>query len=294
MPGEPAPREPRAPAPARPGPSPARSPAAPRPPEPAAGSPTAPAAEVGSPRASRRGDRGRAGGLACRAGATGAAGPEGRLPLLRPRLAPGHCEPSPGPLRSLPRSLARALPPSPAARPRPSVSVFLLPPSLPPSGGRAEPRPGPGREQTSAGSCSSTVGARRRVRGGPRSLGTKLSGAVGQPPLPAAVPGLLLGRGLKGVSSLVLESLPLLPLASPSPSLGRGGRRPGGQDRGCCRVRTGSWSPVQHLFLPCCLGGSRRAWQRRQGGRAAGRGYPTRPREGLEGAGEGARQVHPD
>lgn len=159
------PREPRALAPARPAPSPARSPAAPRPPEPAAGSPTAPAAEVGSPQASRRGDGDRRGGLACRAGA---AGPEGRLPLPRPRLAPGHCEPSPGPPRLLPRSLARALPPSPAPRPRPTVSLSFsslltsLCPEAGPSCGRA-----PGGSKLRRGSWAAAVGACCGVRGAP-------------------------------------------------------------------------------------------------------------------------------
>lgn len=177
-------------------------PAAPRPPEPAAGSTTAPAAEVRSPRASCRGDGDRAGGPACRAGA---AGLEGRL--LLPRLAPGHCEPSPGPLRSLPRWLARSLPrrlPGPVP---PSLSFSSLLPSLCPEAGLIL-GPARGGSKLRRGSWAAAVGVRCGVRGDLRSLGMKLSRAAGQPPLPTAALGLFLGRGLKGVSSLVPENLP--------------------------------------------------------------------------------------
>lgn len=85
--------------------------------------PVSPAAEVGSPRASRREDADPAGDLPTVRGR----GARGSPPLARPRLAPGHCEPSLRPLRSL----VCALPPSLTPWLGPSISVFS--PPFPPS-----------------------------------------------------------------------------------------------------------------------------------------------------------------
>ncbi|XP_043771570.1 collagen alpha-1(I) chain-like [Cervus elaphus] len=163
VPGEPAPREPRAPAPARPAPSPARSPAAPDRRSPQPGDRPPPAAEVRSappapPRASRRGEGDRREGLACRRGLRdpGVASP------ASPRLAPGHCEPSPGPQRSLPSSLARALPPSPAppaASLRRSLSSLLT--SVCPEAGQSRGR-APGGSKLRQGSWAAAAGGALR------------------------------------------------------------------------------------------------------------------------------------
>lgn len=61
---------------------------------------------------------------------------------------------------------------------------------------------------------------------GTRTLGTKLSGAAGQPPLPVAASRLLLVRGLEG-ASLVPESLPSA--AHSTPRKGQDGGVPEGQ-----------------------------------------------------------------
>lgn len=213
-----------------PRPLPRSLPGAPRPPEPAAGSATAPAAEVGSPRrraagtGTGRGGRPVARALRDRRVAFPARVRASPRAIVSPRRGP--CA------RSLARWLARSLPRRlPGLVPR--LSAFLLPPSLlPPSGGRAEPWPGPGGSKLRRGSWAAAVGARRGVRG-PPCLGTKLFGAAGQQRLPVAALGLFLGRGLKGVPSQARESLSLLPLAGPRPSLGRG------RDASLARVRAG-------------------------------------------------------
>ncbi|XP_065775348.1 collagen alpha-1(III) chain-like [Muntiacus reevesi] len=97
-------------------------------------------------------------GLACRRGLRdpGVASP------ASPRLAPGHCEPSPGPQRSLPCSLARALPPSPAppaASLHRSLSSLLT--SVCPEAGQSRGR-APGGSKLRQGSWAAAAGGALR------------------------------------------------------------------------------------------------------------------------------------
>ncbi|XP_064150862.1 collagen, type I, alpha 1a-like [Loxodonta africana] len=220
-------RPPPAPAPPR------LCPCRPRQPEPG----DAPAAEVRSPWASRCGDRNRAGGLA---------GAGRRVGCRRPRRAPGHCESSPRPrARLLLTLLAGSRAPSLAGSSAPALRLFafLHPSFLPPPGGRAGAAAGPGAGANFGGE----VGGPRRGRAlgcggaqlarGYRILGTKLSRAAAQLPLPMVVPtaalGLFGGKALKGASSLVPESLSSATPGKPLRFLGPGtgvpmGAGPGG------------------------------------------------------------------
>lgn len=241
MPGEPAPGEPRVPAPARSGPSPAHSPPPPdrRSPQPGA---SRPAAEVGSPLASHRGDGDRAG---VRLVVRGLQGERVASPC-RVRASPrAIVSPRRGPCarslaRWLARSLSRRLPDSvlwslclsPPSALRPSVG-----PAAGPSRGRGRGRTR-GRSKLRRGSWAAAGGARCGVGAPlPSGLGKKLSGAAGQPPLFTAASGLFLKLGLEGVSSL---SPKVSDPGETRPFLGQGREESLRLRTGCCRVWTRS------------------------------------------------------